>query len=138
MTILEKGITDDLAAHFAGPASVKRVMLAEVLLHLGQKAAAMAAADEAAVGASDEDLLYPAAIAYLDGGYPAKALALAGKLTARFEPDPQAYGKLIQGEARLRRGESREAIRIFEEARKLADTWLGRFSLGRAYLEAGS
>ena len=29
-----------------------------------------------------------------------------------------------------------EAVASFEEAQKLADTWLGRFDLGRAYLVA--
>ena len=36
----------------------------------------------------------------------------------------------------LARGDKPSAIKIFQEAQELLDTWLGRFLLGRAYLEA--
>jgi tetratricopeptide (TPR) repeat protein len=52
--------------------------------------------------------------------------------------EPQAYAKLIEGEILLRKGESRAAVRAFSEANALVDTWIGRFNLGRAYLEAGA
>ena len=35
-------------------------------------------------------------------------------------------------------GDSRKAIKIFTEANGLLDTWIGRFDLGRAYLEEGA
>lgn len=35
-------------------------------------------------------------------------------------------------------GKPRDAIRAFEEAQRAGDTWLGRFNLGRAYVEAGA
>ena len=38
----------------------------------------------------------------------------------------------------LARGKSAEAIRHFQAAKKIADTWAGRFALGRAYLAAGA
>ena len=38
--------------------------------------------------------------------------------------------------ASLRKHNTFEALRQFQEAQKLADTWLGRLALGRAYLEA--
>ena len=136
--ILEPAIANDLAAHDTGAAAAKRVMLAQASLKTGKKSAAIAAADAAVAGGMDENLLYPAAMVFLDGGVPSKALALGDELTKRFEPDPQVYGKLIQGEIKLRKGDTREAIKIFEDAQKITDTWMGRFSLGRAYLEAAS
>src|SRR5205085_5180944 len=71
-----------------------------------------------------------------DAGQNAKAEALAAELGKSFQPDPQAFAKLIAGEMELKRGRSREAIRLFEEAQKLADTWPGRYDLGRGYLAA--
>jgi tetratricopeptide (TPR) repeat protein len=38
----------------------------------------------------------------------------------------------------LKRGRVQDAIRLFREAQNLADTWLGRLELGRAYVEAGA
>ena len=36
----------------------------------------------------------------------------------------------------LKHHKAREAVALFLESQKIADTWLGRFDLGRAYLEA--
>ena len=56
----------------------------------------------------------------------------------KIQNEPQVYGKQIKGEIELKQGNYQEAIRIFREAQKLSDTWVGRFDLGRAYLEAGA
>src|SRR5262249_25640915 len=71
-------------------------------------------------------------------GQESKALALAAEMAQRLEPEPQAYAKLLQGEAELAHGKKLDAIKLFQEAQKLADTWLGRLDLGPAYLEAGA
>jgi tetratricopeptide (TPR) repeat protein len=55
----------------------------------------------------------------------------------RLESGPQLYARLIAGEVQLKRGKPREAIASFQEAQKISDSWLGRFDLARAYLEAG-
>jgi hypothetical protein len=75
---------------------------------------------------------------YLRGGADAKGRALLAKLAARVEPLPQAFAKLLEGRARFEHGDPRGAIRTYGEAQKIADTWLGRFLLGRAYLGAGA
>jgi len=41
---------------------------------------------------------------------------------------------LIEGEVLIKRGHPREALAKFEDARKLADSWLMRFDRGQAYL----
>jgi tetratricopeptide (TPR) repeat protein len=38
----------------------------------------------------------------------------------------------------LKQGNARQAIKAFTEANNLLDTWIGRFELGRGYLEAGA
>ena len=65
-------------------------------------------------------------------------MRLASDLAGRLAEPPQAYAKLIEAESRLKRGRAREAIALAQEAHKRADTWLGRYVLGRAYLDAGA
>ena len=43
---------------------------------------------------------------------------------------------MIEGYASLYKSDIPRALSLFTEAQSLADTWLGRFALGRAYLEA--
>jgi hypothetical protein len=38
----------------------------------------------------------------------------------------------------MTRKDYRGAVRTFQDAQKIADTWLGHFGLGRAYLQAGA
>jgi tetratricopeptide (TPR) repeat protein len=45
---------------------------------------------------------------------------------------------LILGEIALQEHDTNQAIELFNEAKERSDTWLGRFDLGRAYLEAGA
>ncbi|MBI3667940.1 MAG: protein kinase, partial [Acidobacteria bacterium] len=136
--ILEKAANADLANNNPSAAANKLSTLAYAHLLRGRKAQALAAADRAIASSQDESVLFPAARIYLEAGQESKARRLASELGERLEPDPQAYAKLIEGEAELRRGGARKAIKLFQEAQKLADTWIGRFLLGRAYLDAGA
>jgi hypothetical protein len=54
-----------------------------------------------------------------------------------LQPDPRAYGKLIEGEAALKHEKAQEALNLFLDSRKIADTWIGRFDAARAYIDAG-
>ena len=67
-----------------------------------------------------------------------RARAAAGDLAAELSAEPQAYGKIIEGEIALKNGDPKAAIKILTEANGVLDTWLGHFDLGRAYLEAGA
>lgn len=136
--LLENGVTADLANSNPTIAANKFVTLAFVQLLRGQRAQALVAAERALSWSKEEGVLFAAARFYLQAAQETKARDLASKLAARFEPDPQAYAKLIEGEALLKRGSAREAVRLFQEAQKLADTWIGRFLLARAFLEAGA
>jgi tetratricopeptide (TPR) repeat protein len=79
-----------------------------------------------------------AARVLLDNNNDVKAMEIVRDLGARIEPPRRAYGKLIEGEIQLAKGKAQAALDLFQEANKLADTWLGHFDLGRAYLEAGA
>jgi tetratricopeptide (TPR) repeat protein len=138
LAILQKGIDADLAGKDPESAAVKLATLAEADLLRGDKGAAVAAADRAVSLSKGENILYPAARVYLEAGHEPKALAIAKDLSGRLEVDPRAYAELIRGEAELKRGKPREAIALFEGAKKIADTWQGRLDLGRAYLDMGA
>jgi len=83
-----------------------------------------------------EGVLYRAAQVYLAWDKK-RALQLVAPLGRRLESEPQIYAKLIAGEAQLKKANVREALGLFQDAQKLSDSWLGRFDLGRAYLDAG-
>jgi tetratricopeptide (TPR) repeat protein/predicted Ser/Thr protein kinase len=135
---LEAGRAGDLAQGNAGAAAQKSAVLAEALLQLGRTADALSAADRAVAGSRDESVLVPAARVYLAGGREAAALKLAATLGEQWQPAPQAYGKLIEAEALVRRQRAREALPLLQAAQQLSDTWLGRFDLGLTNLEAGA
>ncbi len=138
LAILQKGVDADLAGKDPGSAAVKLAALAEAQLLRGDKGAAVAAADRAVSLSKGENVFYPAARVYLEAGREPKALALAKDLSERLEPDPRAYAELIRGEAESKRGKPREAVSLFEGAKKIVDTWAGRFDLGKAYLDMGA
>jgi eukaryotic-like serine/threonine-protein kinase len=134
--ILEKAAEADQAAGDGAGAANKLVNLAEAQLAVGHTKQALAAADRATSLSKDEGPEFVAARIYLQAGREPKAQAIAAELSARLEADPQAYAHLIRGEAQLKHGNAREAIQSFQNAAQIADTWLGRFDLGRAYWEA--
>lgn len=133
--LLSEGIAQDTAEKSSSAVN-KQVVLAQMELHRGNKARAVAMAEAAVKNSEEEAILFPAAEIFIEIGSPAKARELASRLSNRFGPDPQAYAKLILGELKMKEGASREAAQIFQDAQKTADTWMGRLLLGRAYLEA--
>jgi len=138
VSILEKGITADLANKNTGEAARKLTALASAQLHLGQRSRAISDAAKAVAASKDDQVLFEAASVYLEAGRISEALNLAKALKERLEPDPQAYASLIQAKARLQQGDRVEGIRLLETTLKSLNLWLGRFELGLAYLEAGA
>jgi len=134
--ILESGISKDLKEDDKYSAAYKYTMLAHTLLLQDKKAMAVEAADSAAAISKGEDILYASAQIYIQAGEGEKAKQIAEELSARVQSDPQAYSKLIEGEIMLAKGNTVEAIKHFQEAQTFTDTWLGHFSLGRAFLES--
>jgi tetratricopeptide (TPR) repeat protein len=107
---------------------------AGLLITKGDKAGALKDAREAATLGTDQSILYPAGRAMIDAGDSAAALELAADLDNRLENEPRLYGALLRGEAALAAGRARAALNAFQDAQKLGDSWMGRLSLGRAYL----
>ena len=137
VAILRKGIIEDLADKDEDSAAYNQATLGLTLLALNKSGEALAAASSAATS-KDEGILYRVAQIYQAAGQEPRALVIAGQLAQRLETEPQVYAKLVAGEGQLRKGSPREAVNLFQQAQKLADTWLGHFDLGRAYLDAGA
>jgi tetratricopeptide (TPR) repeat protein/predicted Ser/Thr protein kinase len=137
-SILEKAIAVDLTAKDAESAADRTATLALVQLTLGKTQEAVSSAGKASANSKDPGVIYRAAQVYIAAGQEAKALQLVAPLSQRLQTEPQVYAKLIAGEAQLKKGNARDALNTFQDAHKLADTWLGHFDMGRAYLDAGA
>ena len=136
--ILEKGSAADLAAKNPDAAADKFMMLAEASLLRGDKQSAQAAAQRALANSQSVKIRFLAARTFVEAGETGKARKLAASLASELQAAPRAYAKLVLGEVALKEHNPKQAIQLFTEAKDLVDTWIGRFDLGRAYLEAGA
>ena len=132
--ILEKGIEEDRKFGFAAAAR-KLVMLAELQFSLGEKELALEAVEEAVEESDRLEIIFPAAQMYEQSGQEEKAKALAAKLSQIIEAESRAYSKLIEGDIQLGKEDIEGAIRLYQEAQNLLDTWHVRLALGKAYLK---
>jgi tetratricopeptide (TPR) repeat protein len=137
-SILEKAIAGDVAAKDAESLADRTATQAQTQMELGKMKEAVASAGKASSSSTEAGVLYRAAQVYVAAGQETKALALVAPLSQRLETEPQIYAKLISGEALLKKGNAHDALNSFGEAQKLADSWLGHFDMGRAYLDAGA
>ena len=135
--ILDQGVAGDLAAKNSDNAAEKLAGIAQLQILRGQKGPAIASATKAISVSQSVPVRVLAARSLIEAGEIAEAQKLAEGLAAEVQPETQAYGKIILGDLALQHGEKNEAIRAFTDANQLVDTWIGRFELGRAYLEAG-
>ena len=136
--ILTDGSATDLASNDADRAASKFTHLAYAQLLRQQKAAAIAAADRALTLSQAPKIRFLSARVYVEAGVPTKARAQAASLGADLQAEPQAYSKIVEGEAALKAGNARQAVTLLTEANKIFDTWMGHFDLGRAYLAANA
>lgn len=136
--ILQKGAAADLTAKNPASAADKFVMLAYANLWRGDKQAAASAAHRALALRQSAKIRFLAARVLVDAGEIAEARRIANGLASEIYAEPQAYAKLLLGEANLKDHNPSQAIQLFTGAADLLDTWIGHFDLGRAYLEAGA
>lgn len=134
---LDQGIARDIEARSlrGAGAAIKQVMLASARFAMGRQADAARALDAALAWSHEPPVLFLAGHLDIDLGRRDKALALAAELEQSVEADPSAYGLLLRGEAALAGNDPRAAFDLFKRAQTHADTWFGRFDLGRANLK---
>ena len=138
VSILEQGIEADVREKDQSAAAAKQIALAQAHLAAGRKPQALSAAEKAIKFDDGASVLHAAGMIAVDAGQPGRALALATQLGSRVEPEPQLYSDLLQGYVALARGNTKDAVVALKAAQAMSDTWLGRFLLGRAYLETQS
>jgi tetratricopeptide (TPR) repeat protein len=136
--ILEHSATADLDAKDSDDAAEKFAALAHIQLLRGQKGPAVASATKASDMSQGIRVRVLAAQTFVEAGEIAKAQKLASGLASELQSEPQAYAKIIEGDLLLARGDVPNAVKTLTDANNLLDTWIGRFELGRAYLEAGA
>ena len=133
--VLQQGASADGANKNTDGEAIKLATLSQAEVDQN-KAAALRDADAAVHLSRETSVAFWAARTYLQSGQTVKALALAQQEEKRIEADPQAYGKLIEGEVLLQQHDPQQAIRKFQESRALADTWMGHFDAAVAYIQA--
>jgi tetratricopeptide (TPR) repeat protein len=138
LQILEKSAAADVAAKKTDRAADDFAMLANAELLRGDKQAALAAAEKALANSQSPKIRFLAARTFVEAGETAKAQKLAATLSSDLLADPQAYAKLIEGEAALKQQHPQQALQLLTEAKNLADSWIVHFDLGLVYLEAGA
>jgi len=136
--LLKKGADADIAGKNPDAAADKLALLAYVQLLRQKNALAVDAANRALDLNKLVKTRFVAARTFVAAGDTAKAQELAMGLGSELQVEPQAYAKLIQGEIALNNKDARGAVKLFTDANNLLDTWIGRFDLGRAYLELGA
>jgi eukaryotic-like serine/threonine-protein kinase len=135
--LLEQGADTDLKAKMPENATSKFAALAYAELLRGQSHAAVVAAEKALANGATIPVRFLAGRVFAEARDVAQAKKMADSLAKETQAEPQAYAKIIEGKLALKQGDSRLAIRDITDANNLLDTWIGRFELGRAYLEAG-
>jgi tetratricopeptide (TPR) repeat protein len=136
--ILEPGAAADEASGDSYRAAAKFAALASARLSQAENAAAIAAAEQALAASQAVKIRFLVARVFVEAGDIARARPLAAGLASELPAQPQAYAKIVEGDAALKAGDPRQAIKLLTEANGILDTWIGRFDLGRAYLEAGA
>jgi eukaryotic-like serine/threonine-protein kinase len=134
--LFSEGAAEDLRSKDVDRAAAKLASLAQVQLLRNQKGAAITAATQALDNSKSVKIRFLAARVFVDAGEMAKARPLIAGLASEFQAEPQAYAKIVEGEAALKHGDDRGAVKALTEANALLDTWVGHFDLGRAYLGA--
>jgi serine/threonine protein kinase/tetratricopeptide (TPR) repeat protein len=134
--ILTKGAAADAAGNSPDRAAAKYAAIAYAEQQRGRRGAALAAARRVLELAPTPKMKFLVARIYAQEGEVADARRLAGELAEDLQDEPRAYAKIVEGELLLATNEPRKAIQVLTESVGMLDTWIGRFTLGRAYLAA--
>lgn len=136
--ILNHGISDDTANKNPDAVAVKLATLAQAQLLVGNAAEAARTAERALTVSKEIPIQFWAARAYIGANQDGKALAVAHDLGSRLDADPQAYDLLLEGEIQLKHNKPQDALKLFLDSRKIADTWMDHFDAGRTYIDLGA
>ncbi len=137
LALLKQGIAVDEKDGSTGLLGPEYVALAEVQLALGQKGPAVAAALKAASLSEHESVRFPAALVLVEARRDAEAEKIAVEMENTLQAHMAAYAQLVRAAVAARDKRLGAAVELFRDSLKRRDTWLGRFMLGRLYVENG-
>ena len=138
MKILDQAAKNDLAAKSSDSAASKFAALAYIEMMKGQRAQAVAMAHKALSASQTVKIRFLAARTFAEAGELDEATRLAAGLSSEILAEPQAYGKIIEAQILLKKGNKGEAIKRLQDANSLLSAWIVHFDLGHAYIEAGA
>ena len=137
VALLTAGVEADIAADQPDRAAAKLAAIAYAEMSRGRPGRHRSR--EAALQQSPTaKIRFLAARIYAEAGAARDAEVLAAELGASLQAEPRAYAKIIAGEVALAAGDYLAAIKALDEGNALLDTWIGHYTLGRAYLAAGA
>ena len=134
--VIGQSLADQQAAGSRRDRAIKRAVLGEIYLAGGRTAEAAKAARDA-LAEDRQNAIVPAARLLVRSGQDREARELADELDRQIQKQGRAYARLIRAEMALTRARTTEALDLLTDAKGLADLWLVRFTLGRAFEEAG-
>jgi len=137
LPVLQQGVAADEKAGNTGLLGPQYVALAETLLALGQKDKAVAAALKAAGLSEHESVRFPAALVLVEARRDAEAEKIAVAMENTLQSHMAAYAQLVRAAIAVRDKRLGPAVELFRQSLKRRDTWLGRFMLGKLYVDTG-
>jgi eukaryotic-like serine/threonine-protein kinase len=136
--ILKRGIATDLAKDRKERAAEKSSSLALAYISSGRPKEAAAAAHEALKLSDSVKIRFLSGSVLAQLGDHRSAAMLGASLSAERHPEPKVYARLLEAESALASHDAEKAIALASEANKSLNTWVGKFILARAYIEAKS
>jgi tetratricopeptide (TPR) repeat protein len=134
--MLQRAIDMDARARNLSATAPKYLALAEARIGEGRSMDAVTAVRQALDTSRDTNVLLPAARLFIELDHNKEAGEIAAELAAGADQRGRAYGRLVEAELALDRGEVSQAIETLESAVKAEDLWLLRLVLGTAYVQA--
>jgi serine/threonine protein kinase/Tfp pilus assembly protein PilF len=135
--ILTEGAKRDVEAGDDERAAAKHAAIAHAEISRGRKTAALQAARRAMELSPAPKIHFLAGRIFAQAGAFDEARAVVERLSGEVQVEPRSYARIVEGELELAGGEPRAAVVALQEAVQLLDTWIARYTLGVAYLQAG-
>jgi eukaryotic-like serine/threonine-protein kinase len=132
---LQTGAASDEAGNLRAPRALKLIALAEIAGATGQTREATTQAEQALSLSNADAVVVPSARLFVAAGRVDAAATHAAALEKQVQKRSRALAAVIRAEISLAGKRPVEAIDALTAARGLADLWLVRYTLGRAYVE---
>jgi tetratricopeptide (TPR) repeat protein len=134
---LQAGMAEDARTGNNTAEVAKQVALLEAYGFSQNRTRAIAEAQSVLTKNRQPSAAVPAALALVEAGRVSEAVPVAAELEKSLQPSTRAWAGVIRARIALADKRTVDAVEALRAAQKLADLWLIRFTLARAYLDAG-